>query len=94
MESFHLRCYHPGHDYSYVTEKYFLSFFTTFKILSVKKSEALTSDFLLLIKGRGALNKAIQPKLLLRIGATTGTQAYHHLESPLCSPRTDVGKMW
>src|SRR5699024_9554161 len=30
-----------------------------------------------------------------RIGATTGTQAYHHLESPLCSPRTDFGsKAW
>lgn len=29
-----------------------------------------------------------------RIGATTGTQAYHHFESPLCSPRTDFGKKW
>ena len=40
-----------------------------------------------------ALNK-YTAKSPARIGATTGTQAYHHLESPLCSPRTDVGKRW
>ena len=34
-------------------------------------------------------------KIAARIGATTGTQAYHHLESPLCSPKIDFGrKAW
>lgn len=41
-----------------------------------------------------SLNKATAA-IPARIGAITGTHEYHHLESPLCSPRTDLGsKAW
>ena len=41
MESFHLRCYNPGHNYSYVTEKTFSVFLGS--LSTVVGDEKLTS---------------------------------------------------
>lgn len=37
---------------------------------------------------------AATARIAAAIGATTGTQAYHHFESDFASPKTDLGKKW